>query len=89
MFKTSQSVGEAHEVSIVTASESVEIKRVVETKPKENEIKAEIPRHLVEKSGKNLSDQEILELEDLILEYQDVFADDEYDLAISQKLNIR
>ena len=74
VLKSSHSLGEAHEVSSITVSWSVKVAKVVETQKTEG--KQKIPGHLidlVDRSKQNLKHREIQKLEDLILEYQDVF----------------
>ena len=87
VLKKHQDIGEAQEVSTISPVGDVNVTQVQTT---ENTSKGktftdeDIPNHLqdlVDRSKNNLTTEEIEILKETVMEYQDVFAKDEYDLG--------
>ena len=87
VLKKHQDIGEAQEVSTISPVGDVNVTQVQTT---ENTSKGktfsdeDIPNHLqdlVDRSKNNLTTEEIEILKKTVMEYQDVFAKDEYDLG--------
>ena len=79
VIKANQRIGEAYQVSPITPADNAKLQKIEVTDPSNV-----VPDHLedlIKSSKQNLSDREGKLLEDLILEYQDVFAKDDYDLG--------
>ena len=79
VIKANQRIGEAYQVSPITPADNAKLQKIEVT-----DLSNVVPDHLedlINSSKQNLSDREGKLLEDLILEYQDVFAKDDYDLG--------
>ena len=79
VIKANQRIGEAYQVSPITPADNAKLQKIEVTDP--SNVVPDHLENLINSSKQNLSDREGKLLEDLILEYQDVFAKDDYDLG--------